>query len=70
MPPAHTIVGELSKAVVDVENHPFPMQFTKPVARCSIRWDVIPVLDIVFCLRICGVLNRFWIRSAKSQAES
>ena len=31
MPPVHTIVGELSKAVVQVENHPFPMQFTKPV---------------------------------------
>lgn len=31
MPPVHTIVGELSQAVVQVENHPFPMQFTKPV---------------------------------------
>lgn len=31
MPPVHTLVGELSKAVVDVENHPFPMQLTKPV---------------------------------------
>jgi carboxypeptidase PM20D1 len=30
-PPIHTIVGSLSKAVVDVENKPFPMQFTKPV---------------------------------------
>ena len=30
-PPVHTIVGELSKAVVDVENHPFPRHLTKPV---------------------------------------
>lgn len=30
-PPIHTIVGALSKAVVEVEAHPFPMQFTKPV---------------------------------------
>lgn len=30
-PPVHTIVGELSQAVVDVENHPFPRQLTKPV---------------------------------------
>lgn len=30
-PPKHTIVGELAQAVVDVENHPFPMQYTKPV---------------------------------------
>lgn len=31
MPPVHTIVGELAQAVVDVENHPFPRQMTKPV---------------------------------------
>ena len=31
MPPVHTIVGELAKAVTDVENHPFPRQLTKPV---------------------------------------
>jgi len=30
-PPVHTIVGELAQAVVDVENHPFPRQLTKPV---------------------------------------
>lgn len=30
-PPPHTIVGELAQAVVDIENHPFPRQFTKPV---------------------------------------
>lgn len=31
MPPVHTIAGELAQAVVDVENHPFPRQMTKPV---------------------------------------
>lgn len=31
MPPVHTIVGELAQEVVDVENHPFPRQLTKPV---------------------------------------
>ena len=31
MPPVHTIAGELAQAVVDVENHPFPRQLTKPV---------------------------------------
>lgn len=30
-PPQHTIVGELARAIVDIENHPFPYQFTKPV---------------------------------------
>ncbi len=30
-PPQHTIVGELAQAIVDIENHPFPYQFTKPV---------------------------------------
>lgn len=31
MPPVHTIVGELAQAIVEVENHPFPRQLTKPV---------------------------------------
>ncbi len=31
MPPVHTVVGELAQAVVDVENHPFKRQMTKPV---------------------------------------
>ena len=31
MPPVHTIAGELAQAAVDVENHPFPRQLTKPV---------------------------------------
>ena len=30
-PPIHTVVGELAQAVVDVEQHPFPRQMTKPV---------------------------------------
>lgn len=30
-PPVHTIVGELAKAVSEVEDHPFPRQLTKPV---------------------------------------
>ncbi len=30
-PPAHTIVGHLSKAVVEIEKHPFKAQFVKPV---------------------------------------
>lgn len=30
-PPKHTIVGELAQAIVKIENHPFPHQFTKPV---------------------------------------
>lgn len=31
-PPPHTILGQLSQAVVRLENHPFPTEFTKPVA--------------------------------------
>lgn len=30
-PPPHTTVGKLAQAVVNVENHPFPRQLTKPV---------------------------------------
>lgn len=30
-PPPHTIIGHLSKAVVRIENNPFPAQLTKPV---------------------------------------
>ena len=31
-PPVHTILGQLSQAVVDIEAHPFKRQLTKPVA--------------------------------------
>lgn len=30
-PPAHTILGQLSQAIVEIEKHPFKAQFTKPV---------------------------------------
>ena len=59
MPPVHTIVGELAQAVVDVENHPFPRQLTKPVRE---------MLDILgrhsgfaykILLRTCGVWSRY-----------
>lgn len=30
-PPTHTILGQLSKAIVEIEKHPFRAQFTKPV---------------------------------------
>ncbi len=31
-PPVHTILGQLSQAVVNLEKHPFEAEFTKPVA--------------------------------------
>ncbi|MBE5877812.1 MAG: M20/M25/M40 family metallo-hydrolase [Lachnospiraceae bacterium] len=31
-PPVHTVLGQLSKAVIKIEKHPFKMQFIKPVA--------------------------------------
>lgn len=31
-PPPHTVVGKLAKAVVDIENHPFPGRLTPPAA--------------------------------------
>lgn len=30
-PPAHTILGQLSQAIVEIEKHPFKAQYTKPV---------------------------------------
>ena len=30
-PPNHTILGQLSQAIVEIEKHPFKAQFTKPV---------------------------------------
>lgn len=30
-PPVHTLLGQLSQAVVDIERHPFPARMTRPV---------------------------------------
>lgn len=71
-PPPHTIVGKLSKAVCDVENNPFKMQITKPVAEMfdtlgrystftykmifANLWLFKPVLDMI-CKKSGGELN-------------
>ena len=62
MPPVHTLVGELAQAVVQVENHPFPMQYTKPVRE---MFDVLGrysglVYRILFANMWCfkGVFDR------------
>lgn len=72
MPPAHTILGELSKAVVAVEKHPFPTQFTKPVREMydtlgrhsgfgmkivfANLWCFLPLLN-AFCKKAGGEMN-------------
>ncbi len=71
-PPAHGPVGKLSKAVCDVENHPFPARLSKPVAemfdtlgrRSSFvyklifanLWLFMPVLNAI-CRKSGGELN-------------
>lgn len=62
-PPAHTILGQLSKAVTRIEDNPFPYQMTKPTAEMfdtvgrhstflyrmifSNLWCFSPVLDLL-----------------------
>lgn len=71
-PPPHTILGQLSEAVVKIEKHPFKAQFTKPVKEMfdtlgryssfgmrmvfANLWCFLPVLN-AFCKKAGGELN-------------
>lgn len=71
-PPVHSMLGQLSQAVVNIEKHPFPGQFTKPVAEMfdvlgrhagfglkivfANMWCFRPLLDFV-CRKLGGEMN-------------
>lgn len=71
-PPPHSILGQLSDAIVKIESHPFKRQLTKPVAEMfdtlgrestflyrmifANYWCFAPVLDMI-CKKSGGELN-------------